>query len=882
MFKGEASLSLTNRSKVEAPEAPLQKYTATIEWVDVNGKSVDLLTSEGDILCVGKDILKHCIGEEDSQAYFIAHMQIPQTCSTLLLVAIVTSCIPIAHQISTPPLPSDNQKDVTNHSPGTRQHIPNTNQSIFLHGHDDNKSSSSSQQMQTTKKHHTRKNGTTTGHSKSHDHHKQSSEHTGQANDGYAFQYNELREKTERNTADNATNNDLSSWTSNADHVNVVSTSGNSLHDEDDTDKNSEEYQALHHHADGIQFLLIVLGCIVGGVLRYSGLSKKFTLFTPHEFFLFLLPPIILESAFSLHDRTFAENIGGVLLFAVLGTVLNFFLIGLSLWGMHIAGAMENVGVSLVQILVFSSLIVAVDPVAVLAVFQEVGVNNTLYFLVFGESLLNDGVTVVLYNVMQIFNALEVITVGQIFLGLAKFFIVVFFGLLLGIVCGLLSSFITKFTNSVKVVEPLIVFGFAYLAYLLSELFEFSGIVSIMACGMVQVHYAFHNITNKARLSIKFFAKVMATASEIIIFLFLGIVTLDQQHDWKTGFTLWTLFFCILYRFITTYILSFAINRYSTGRIRRIRLDEMFMISYGGLRGAVCFSLVALVNEGGTIKWLVKKFRVKLAQTNKEMNLNEQLCNHVFDHIMAGIEEIVGYTTGEHHIKAKIDNVDDKVIRPRLLRNATTTTLDDISHYYEKLVMNRHLDSVLALEKLAGDNGHSDESQLKQREMVHHRVEESREPNKTNGDNHTFFSNTLHAVRSSIDLEDNDETITRDRKIDLISNLRKKRSRNKRLHNLRTKQEEGSVKPPPKSLSFNWDGSRACGEERALVNKSENGLLKPPSICVNGNHEDRKHSQVTFHLEDTLEEEDETESAGEEDGSDDNGGTKERVKFILG
>ncbi|XP_052783050.1 Na(+)/H(+) exchanger protein 7-like [Mya arenaria] len=520
-------------------------------------------------------------------------MQIPQTCSTLLLVAIVTSCIPIAHQISTPPLPSDNQKDVTNHSPGTRQHIPNTNQSIFLHGHDDNKSSSSSQQMQTTKKHHTRKNGTTTGHSKSHDHHKQSSEHTGQANDGYAFQYNELREKTERNTADNATNNDLSSWTSNADHVNVVSTSGNSLHDEDDTDKNSEEYQALHHHADGIQLfpvhfmhvkypliftlvmilagfskiafhhsqflsskvpescLLIVLGCIVGGVLRYSGLSKKFTLFTPHEFFLFLLPPIILESAFSLHDRTFAENIGGVLLFAVLGTVLNFFLIGLSLWGMHIAGAMENVGVSLVQILVFSSLIVAVDPVAVLAVFQEVGVNNTLYFLVFGESLLNDGVTVVLYNVMQIFNALEVITVGQIFLGLAKFFIVVFFGLLLGIVCGLLSSFITKFTNSVKVVEPLIVFGFAYLAYLLSELFEFSGIVSIMACGMVQVHYAFHNITNKARLSIKFFAKVMATASEIIIFLFLGIVTLDQQHDWKTGFTLWTLFFCILYRFIS-------------------------------------------------------------------------------------------------------------------------------------------------------------------------------------------------------------------------------------------------------------------------------------------------------------------------------------------
>lgn len=140
--------------------------------------------------------------------------------------------------------------------------------------------------------------------------------------------------------------------------------------------------------------LLIVVGLLVGGLIKLAGEDVPPVL-DSNLFFLCLLPPIILDAGYFLPIRPFMENIGTILMFAVVGTLWNAFFVGGLLYAVcQIEGTYLS-QVELLPCLLFGTIISAVDPVAVLAVFEEIHINELLHILVFGESLLNDAVTVV-------------------------------------------------------------------------------------------------------------------------------------------------------------------------------------------------------------------------------------------------------------------------------------------------------------------------------------------------------------------------------------------------------------------------------------------------------------------------------------------------------
>lgn len=143
--------------------------------------------------------------------------------------------------------------------------------------------------------------------------------------------------------------------------------------------------------------LLIIVGLLVGGIIKIAGEDVP-PVMNSTVFFLCLLPPIILDAGYFLPIRPFMENLGTILIFAVVGTLWNAFFVGGLLYAVcqirqENPSILHQIG--LLQCLLFGSIISAVDPVAVLAVFEEIHINELLHILVFGESLLNDAVTVV-------------------------------------------------------------------------------------------------------------------------------------------------------------------------------------------------------------------------------------------------------------------------------------------------------------------------------------------------------------------------------------------------------------------------------------------------------------------------------------------------------
>ncbi|WP_420645580.1 Na+/H+ antiporter [Candidatus Leptofilum sp.] len=307
-----------------------------------------------------------------------------------------------------------------------------------------------------------------------------------------------------------------------------------------------------------------------------------------------LVPPLIFEATLHIPWRKLKRDLLPVLLLAVGGTLVGTFLVG----GLVV----QFLGISWAAALAFGALISATDPVAVIAFFRTLGVNKRLTILVEGESLFNDGVAIVIFNLALAAGTLS----GSFGLGeaLQEFFIVAFGGLAVGLVMGYVVSYIILKNVDDHLIETATTVALAFGSFVVAESFgqfigvdelHFSGILAVVAAGLMVGNIGLENTSPTTKLTLDNFWEFLSFVVNSLVFLLIGLEIELAQLQPNIIPILVAVMAIILSRGLIIYVFSWIYGRFQPRN--RIPLNFQHVMYWGGLRGAISLALALSIEN---------------------------------------------------------------------------------------------------------------------------------------------------------------------------------------------------------------------------------------------------------------------------------------------
>ena len=322
------------------------------------------------------------------------------------------------------------------------------------------------------------------------------------------------------------------------------------------------------------------VGLVLIGLALTLDLPPQFKIEIPPEVILALLvPPLAFEAAFHIRLDQVRRDFWLILSLAVPGVILTTLLVGgMVAWG---------TGLALPLALVFGALISATDPVAVVALFRRLGAPRRLQVLLEGESLLNDGTAIVMFNLALVFALENGFSLTR---GVAEFLAVSGGGILIGIALGTLVSLLIRNIDD-HLVETTLTCVLAFGAYLLAESLHVSGVLAVVAAGIVNGNIGPRGMSPTTRMVLFNFWEFAAFIANSLVFLLIGVV-IDVQvmaENWLA--ILWAILAVLAARAVAIYGFSmFA---------REISARWKHTLYWGGLRGAIALALALSLPDAG-------------------------------------------------------------------------------------------------------------------------------------------------------------------------------------------------------------------------------------------------------------------------------------------
>jgi len=342
---------------------------------------------------------------------------------------------------------------------------------------------------------------------------------------------------------------------------------------------------AIEEYAAGLLLIATFVGILarrsrmpytVGLVVVGAGIAIIFNEMQVHlqsEVILgIFVPPLIFEAAFHLPITDLRRNLRAILILAITGVLLTTFLVG---WIVTLGTSLE-VGYAIL----FGSIIAATDPIAVIALFKTLGVPKRLQVLLEGESLLNDGTAIVIFNI-----AIAAVTTGAFSIreGISDFVVNAGVGVGIGFVLGILASVVISRIDD-YLIETTITFILAYGTFVIAESIHVSGVLAVLTAGIIIGNVESNQMSPTTRVVVYNFWEFMAFIANSFVFLLIGLVTDISLvfSNWQA--IVWGIFAALIARLIVIYGLLKPFASIST--------KWKHILYWGGLRGAISLALV--------------------------------------------------------------------------------------------------------------------------------------------------------------------------------------------------------------------------------------------------------------------------------------------------
>ncbi len=293
----------------------------------------------------------------------------------------------------------------------------------------------------------------------------------------------------------------------------------------------------------------------------------------PNLILALLVPPLIFEAAFHLNINDLRRNLAPILALAIPGVIITTLIVGgIVAWG---------TGLALPIAMVFGSLVAATDPVSVVSLFRTMGVPKRLQVLLEGESLFNDGTAIVVFDLVVVLAASEA-SHFNLASSVVEFVRVSGGGLVVGLLLGaLISQMISRIDD--YLIETTLTSVLAYGAYLIAEILGVSGVLAVVAAGLINGNIGPRGMSPTTRIVVFNFWEYAGFLANSFIFLLIGLqIHLPVLYqNWQM--IVWAIVAILIARAIGVYGLSWF-EKEIPPRWRHV-------LYWGGLRGAISLAL---------------------------------------------------------------------------------------------------------------------------------------------------------------------------------------------------------------------------------------------------------------------------------------------------